>query len=144
MRTTLRWVTFRASSSSRLKRRSSSSTSAWLLEHLGADDLQRDGDAELLVPRLVHGAHAADAQHPEDGYRLPNGSPTWSVAAAPRGAEAPGVPGKGDIVMIVASGSADCAAGRSVCSESGTPPAQDAHEPSTNGRVLPHRGQDIL
>ena len=34
--------------------------------HLGANHLDRDDDAELRVPRLIHGAHAADAEQPDD------------------------------------------------------------------------------
>ena len=30
------------------------------------DHLQRDCDAKLLVPRLIDGAHAADADEPDD------------------------------------------------------------------------------
>jgi len=66
MRTTFRWVTWRASSSSRLKRRLDLQRALRIGERLGQDDLQRDRDAELLVPRLVDRAHAAGAQGLED------------------------------------------------------------------------------
>ena len=57
MRTTFLWVTFRASSSSRLKRRSRSRAAAGILERLGANHLDRDDDGELFVPGLEHRAH---------------------------------------------------------------------------------------
>ena len=34
--------------------------------HLRTDDLQRDGHAELLVPGVIHDAHAAGAEHAQD------------------------------------------------------------------------------
>ena len=34
--------------------------------HLRTDDFDRDGDAQLGVPRLVHGAHPADAEQADD------------------------------------------------------------------------------
>ena len=66
MRTTFLCVTCRASSSSRLKRRSILGRSRWIRHDLGADHLDRDGDAELRVPRLIDRAHAADAEHADD------------------------------------------------------------------------------
>ena len=66
MRTTFLWVTCRASSSSRLNRRSRSRADRRIRGDLGTDDLQRDRDAELVVPRLIDGAHAADAEQAND------------------------------------------------------------------------------
>ena len=66
MRTTFLWVTWRASSSSRLKRRSRSARLLADPARLRPDDLERDRHAELRVPRLVHRAHAADAEQPDD------------------------------------------------------------------------------
>ena len=66
MRTTFLCVTCRASSSSRLKRRSMSAAAAGSAAHFGPDDLDRDRDTELGVPRLIDGAHAADAEQPDD------------------------------------------------------------------------------
>ena len=37
-----------------------------VLRDLRADDLQRDGDVEFGVPRLIDGAHAADAEQSKD------------------------------------------------------------------------------
>ena len=66
MRTTFLCVTWRASSSSRLNRRSMSRGRRRVRADLRPDDLQRDGDAELVIPRLVDRAHAADAEQPDD------------------------------------------------------------------------------
>ena len=66
MRTTLVCVTCRASSSSRLKRRSMSGRRRRIRGRLGPDHLERDGDAELLIPGLVDGAHAAHAEQLDD------------------------------------------------------------------------------
>ena len=66
MRTTFLCVTCRASSSSCLKRRSSSLRGGGIGGDFRPDDLERDGDAELGVPRLVDGAHAADAEQAHD------------------------------------------------------------------------------
>ena len=66
MRTTFLCVTCRASSSSRLKRRSISAAAVGIGHDLRPDHLERDGDAELRVPRLIHRAHAADAEQPDD------------------------------------------------------------------------------
>ena len=66
MRTTFLWVTWRASSSSRLNRCSISCAAAGSAVGLRADDLDRDGDFQLLVPRLVDRAHAADAEQADD------------------------------------------------------------------------------
>ena len=66
MRTTFLCVTWRASSSSRLKRRSSSSRGLRVRRRLGPDHLERDRDFELLIPRLIDGAHAADAEQADD------------------------------------------------------------------------------
>ena len=66
MRTTFLCVTWRASSSSRLKRRSTSAAVAGVGHDFRADHLDRDGDAELGVPRLVDRAHAAHAEHADD------------------------------------------------------------------------------
>ena len=75
MRTTFLWVTCRASSSSFLNRFSSSGET---LPVTGANDLQRDRDAELRVPRLVDRAHPAHAEHAQDlvarAERLPDAS----------------------------------------------------------------------
>ena len=60
-------MTWRASSSSRLKRRSISCFGHRIAHHLRPDDLQRDDDFEFLVPRLIDGAHAADAEQLDDG-----------------------------------------------------------------------------
>ena len=59
-------VTWRASSSSRLKRRSMSSAAAGSRRRFRTDHFQRDGDAELLIPRLIDGAHAAHAEQLDD------------------------------------------------------------------------------
>ena len=37
-----------------------------ILRCLGADDLQRDGDVQFGIPRLIDRAHAANAELPED------------------------------------------------------------------------------
>ena len=62
MRTTFLWVTWRASSSSRLKRRSSRCAVAGSAVDVGPNHLDRDRDLELVVPRLIDRAHAADAE----------------------------------------------------------------------------------
>ena len=66
MRTTFLCVTWRASSSSRLKRRSSSGRHHRIGDGFGPDHLDRDRDLELLVPGLVDRAHAAGAEQPDD------------------------------------------------------------------------------
>ena len=66
MRTTFLCVTCRASSSSRLKRLSSSAAASGSADRVDADDLDRDRDFEHLVPGLVDRAHPADAEHPDD------------------------------------------------------------------------------
>ena len=66
MRTTFLWVTWRASSSSRLNRLSRSRAACRIRRHFGTDDLQRHGDAERVVPSLIDGAHAAHAEQPDD------------------------------------------------------------------------------
>ena len=66
MRTTFLCVTCRASSSSRLKRRSRSRAASGSAAISGRIDLERDGDAELGIPRLVHGAHAAETEQSDD------------------------------------------------------------------------------
>ena len=66
MRTTFLCVTWRASSSSRLKRRSSSCRRRRIADDVRPDHLDGDRDFELLVPRLIDRAHAADAEQPDD------------------------------------------------------------------------------
>ena len=66
MRTTFLCVTWRASSSSRLNRRSISAARVGIGHHLRANHLDRDRDAELRIPGLIDGAHAADAEQPDD------------------------------------------------------------------------------
>ena len=87
MRTTFLWVTWRASRSSRLKRRSSSVRRVRIARRLGPNDLHRDRDLELLVPRLIDGAHAADAEQLDDvisrAETLTDTQRTVSKAAVP-------------------------------------------------------------
>ena len=66
MRTTLLWVTSRASSSSRLKRRSTSRAVYGIARDLRPDHLERDRHPQLRVPRLIDDAHPAGAQHTDD------------------------------------------------------------------------------
>ncbi len=66
MRTTFLCVTWRASSSSCLKRRSISRAAVGSAHHLGANDFQRHRHAQFCVPRLIDGAHSADAQQADD------------------------------------------------------------------------------
>ncbi len=66
MRTTCLWVTWRASSSSRLNCRSMRRRGVGVAGDVAANHLQRDRDAQLRVPRVVDGAHAADAEQPDD------------------------------------------------------------------------------
>ena len=93
MRTTFLCVTWRASSSSRLNRRSISAPRR-VGHDLRADDLDRDGHAELGVPRLVDRAHAADAEHADDviaGAELPDrpSAVRCSPPAIPSGSRRP-------------------------------------------------------
>src|SRR5262245_64895528 len=41
----------------------------------GSDDLQRNGDAELAIPRLVDGPHAAHAEQLGDAIPIPKSLP---------------------------------------------------------------------
>ena len=66
MRTTFLCVTWRASSSSRLKRRSMSARGDRIRGDLRPNDLDRDRHAQFRVPGLVDRAHAADAEDLDD------------------------------------------------------------------------------
>jgi len=56
-------ATATASTSPRRRRR--------IVRGLRSDHLERDGDAELGVPRPIHGAHAADADRADDVVARP-------------------------------------------------------------------------
>ena len=80
MRTTFLCVTWRASSSSRLKRRPTSAAVAGSAMISGPDDFDRDGHAELGVPGVIDRAHAAHAEDADDviaGPECPAGR-QWS------------------------------------------------------------------
>ena len=66
MRTTYLCVTWRASTSSRLKRCLEILRGGRVRLRAGADHLDRHGDAELVIEGLVDGAHAAGAEQLQD------------------------------------------------------------------------------
>ena len=66
MRTTLGCVTWRASSSSRLNRRSISAAVSGSGERVRPDHFQGKRDFQFRVPCLIHGAHAAHAEQLDD------------------------------------------------------------------------------
>ena len=80
MRTTFLCVTCRASSSSRLKRRSMSCAAVGSRDDLRPDHLDGDRDPELRVPGLIDSAHAADAELTQDVIPRPELLPDgeWS------------------------------------------------------------------
>ena len=66
MRTTFLWVTWRASSSSCLKRRSIVARFVGIAAHLRADHFQGDQHVQVGVPGLVDRSHAAHAKQLDD------------------------------------------------------------------------------
>ncbi len=66
MRTTFLWVTWRASSSSCLKRRSIVLRFVGIAAHLRAYHFQRDQHVQVGVPGLIHRSHAAHAKQLDD------------------------------------------------------------------------------
>ena len=75
MRTTFLCVTCRASSSSRLNLALDFRGSRRVRHHVGTNHFDRDGDAQLRIPRLIDGAHAADAEHSNDVIARPERLP---------------------------------------------------------------------
>ena len=90
MRTTCLWVTWRASTSSRLKRRSTSPAELRIEQDLRPDHLQRDGNAELVIPGLIDDAHAAGAERPDDVIAAAEGLARSSVDPRARQPAGPG------------------------------------------------------
>ena len=98
MRTTFLCVTWRASSSSRLKRRSSGLRGLGVVGIRRPDHLHRDRDLEHLVPGLIDRAHAADAEQPDDvvpGAEIVADGERTAACEPPRAACAGGRIGRG-------------------------------------------------